>query len=279
MLINGVFEGGGIKGLAYIGAIKFLEERGYQFKYVGGSSVGALCASLIAAKFKAKEMEELVANFDINILTSTKSKKPINKFINGIKYKGLYSLAFFENYLDNLFKTKGYATFRDVKVGEDYLLKIIVTDYKKKKMVIIPTDLGEYNYSKDSFPIAKAVVMSCSMPIVFVPYKIHNNIFIDGGVVNNFPINLFINSSIPTVGFRLNENEKPNLILNTIKNKLFKLNIDTKFSSYNIVDINTKGYKVTDFKIGLKNYKDLIKLGYNSMRDYFYKKTWKNLLG
>lgn len=273
MLINGVFEGGGIKGLAYIGAIKFLEERGYQFKYVGGSSVGALFASLIAAKFKAKEMEELVANFDINILTSTKSKKPINKFINGIKYKGLYSLAFFENYLDNLFKTKGYATFRDVKVGEDYLLKIIVTDYKKKKMVIIPTDLGEYNYSKDSFPIAKAVVMSCSMPIVFVPYKIHNNIFIDGGVVNNFPINLFINSSIPTVGFRLNENEKPNLILNTIKNKLFKLNIDTKFSSYNIVDINTKGYKVTDFKIGLKNYKDLIKLGYNSMRDYFYKKT------
>ena len=272
MYINGVFEGGGIKGLAYIGAIKFLEERGYQFKYVGGSSVGSLFAALLAAKFKAAEMEAIVEGFDINTLTASKSKKPINKFINGIKYKGLYSMAFFENYLENLFGSKNCLYFRDVKLGEDYLLNIIVTDYKNKKMITIPSDLGEYNYSKDAFPIAKAVAMSCSMPFVFVPYKIKDNVFIDGGVINNFPINLFTHSNIPTIGFRLNENEKPNKLINIVKNKIFKTAIDYKLDAYNIVDINTGKYKVTDFKKGLDNYKDLIKLGYNSMRDYFYRK-------
>jgi len=272
MYINGVFEGGGIKGLAYIGAIRFLEERGYQFKYVGGSSVGSLFASLLAAKFKAKEMEEMVANFDINTLITNKSKKPINKFINGIKHKGLYSMAFFENYLENLLGSKNCLYFRDVKVGDDYLLKIIVTDYKKKKMITLPTDLGEYNYAKDAFSIAKAVTMSCSMPIVFVPYKIHDNVFIDGGVINNFPINLFSHSNIPTIGFRLNENEKPSAVLNILKNKIFKIESKIKFDTYNIVDINTGKYKVSDFKKGLDNYKELIKLGYNSMRDYFYRK-------
>lgn len=272
MYINGVFEGGGIKGIAYIGAIRFLEERGFRFKYVGGSSVGSLFSSLLAAKFTSYEMENIVKKFDVNILTASKSKKPIAKFINGIKYKGLYSMSYFENFLDNLLKEKNCSKFIDVKVGEDYFLKIIVTDYKNKKMITIPDDLDLYNYSKDAFPIAKAVAMSCSMPIVFVPYKIQGNVFIDGGVVNNFPINLFSKQQIPTIGFKLNEYAKETSIINKYKSKIFQTNVEYKLDSYNIVDINTGKYKVTDFKKGLENYKDLIKLGYNSMRDYFYKK-------
>lgn len=272
MFINGVFEGGGIKGLAYIGAIRFLEERGFQFKQVGGSSVGSLFSALLAAKYNSYEIEKIVSEFDINILTATKSKKTIAKFINGIKYKGLYTMSYFENFLDNMLDDKNCRYFRDVKVGEDYLLKIIVTDYKNKKMITIPNDLGEYNYSKDAFPIAKAVAMSCSMPIVFIPYKIHDNVFIDGGVVNNFPINLFSSSNIPTIGFKLNEYAKENSFINKYKDKIFKSNVEYKLDAYNIVDINTKDYKVTDFKKGLDNYKDLIRLGYNSMRDYFYRK-------
>lgn len=270
MFINGVFEGGGIKGIAYIGAIRFLEERGFRFKYVGGSSVGSLFSSLIAAKYDSVELESLVKDFDISLLVS--SKKAIDKFINGIKSKGLYDLYRFEEYLDQLLKGHNCAYFKDVKVGEDYLLKIIVTDLKNRKMITLPTDLGEYNYSKDRFSIAKAVAMSCSIPIVFVPYKIHEHIFVDGGVVNNFPINLFSSSTIPTIGFKLNEYAKPDSFINKYKHKLFKTNVEYKLDSYNIVDINTKDYKVTDFKKGLNNYQDLIKLGYNSMRDYFYKK-------
>ena len=155
MYINGIFEGGGIKGLAYIGVIRFLEERGYRFFAAGGSSVGALFSSLVVAKYNSYELEELVKNFDINILLNSKSSKTVEKFINGIKYQGLYSLKFFENYLDNVLKRKGISKFLDVKMGNDYLLKIIVTDLKNKRMVIIPDDLPKYNFSKDNFSIAK----------------------------------------------------------------------------------------------------------------------------
>lgn len=272
MYINGIFEGGGIKGLAYIGVIRFLEERGFRFFAVGGSSVGSLFASLVAAKYNSYELEELVQNFDINILLNSKGKKPIEKFINGIKYKGLYTMKFFENYLDNVLRKRGISKFLDVKMGTDYLLKIIVTDLKNKKMVIVPDDLNKYNYSKDNFPIAKAVAMSCSLPVVFVPYKLQDNVFIDGGVTNNFPINLFKDSKYPTVGFKLNEIvEKPS-ILEKYKNKIFNIKNEVVFSDYNIVKINTGDFKVTDFKKGLSNYQELIKLGYNSMRDYFYRK-------
>ena len=272
MYINGVFEGGGIKGIAYIGAIRFLEERGFQFRGVGGASVGSLFSALLAAKYTSKDMERIIKDFDANILTYSKSKKPIQKFINGIKHKGLYSMKFFENYLNELLVAKNCSKFMDVKVGEDYLLKIVVTDLKNKREIIIPNDLGLYNYSKDAFSIAMAVTMSCSMPIVFVPYRIGKNIFIDGGVVNNFPINLFSNSNIPTLGFKLNEYKSEKNLINRYKDKIFKSNIEYKLDSYNIVDIDTSDYKVTDFKKGLENYKDLIKLGYNSMRDYFYRK-------
>ncbi|HHX00155.1 MAG TPA: patatin-like phospholipase family protein [Acholeplasmataceae bacterium] len=272
MFINGVFEGGGIKGLAYIGVIRFLEERGFRFLHAGGSSVGSLFASLILARYNSYDLEELVKNFDLNILITSKAKKPIQKFINGIKYKGLYTMKYFENYLRNILASRGITTFRDLKMGEDYLLKIVVTDIKNRKMITIPNDLAYYNYSKDNFPVAKAVAMSCSIPIVFVPYKINENSFVDGGVTNNFPINLFKDSKVPTLGFKLSETTKKTSIITKYKDKLFNIKTEVKFDDYNVVEINTAGYKATDFKKGLENYQELIKLGYNSMRDYFYRK-------
>src|SRR5690606_23974013 len=105
---------------------------------------------------------------------------------------------------------------------------------KNKKMVIVPDDLNKYNYSKDNFPIAKAVAMSCSLPVVFVPYKLQDNVFIDGGVTNNFPINLFKDYKYPTVGFKLNEIvEKPS-ILEKYKNKIFNIKNEVVFSDHNI---------------------------------------------
>lgn len=274
MYINGVFEGGGIKGIAYIGAIRFLEERGYKFKFVGGASVGSLFSALISANFTSYEMEELIKNFDINTLLDLE-KKTINKFINGIKQKGLNNIIRFEQYLFDVLSMKNVKTFQDLKLGSDYLLKIVVTDLTNRKMVIIPDELDNYNYSKDKFLVSKAVSISCSIPLIFTPYKMGNNVFVDGGVTNNFPINLFKNSDIPTIGFKLNEVGKLDNFINKNRYKFFKIGEKLELEQYNIVNINTKGYKITDFKKGLANYQELIKMGYLSMRSYFYKNAYK----
>ena len=54
--IDGVFSGGGIKGLAFVGAYQELEKRGYRFKRLAGTSAGSIVAAMIAAGYNSKEM-------------------------------------------------------------------------------------------------------------------------------------------------------------------------------------------------------------------------------
>lgn len=60
LFIDGVFSGGGIKGFALIGAVMELEERGYKFKRLAGTSAGAIIAGFIAAGYSGREIEEIM---------------------------------------------------------------------------------------------------------------------------------------------------------------------------------------------------------------------------
>ena len=65
MYIDGVFSGGGIKGFALIGACAAIEERGFRFKRVAGTSAGSLIAALVAAGYTSTEMASLVDELDL----------------------------------------------------------------------------------------------------------------------------------------------------------------------------------------------------------------------
>ncbi|MFY9422427.1 MAG: patatin-like phospholipase family protein [Bacilli bacterium] len=268
MKINAIFEGGGIKGLAYVGVLRFLEKRGFQFNKVGGTSVGAVFAALIAAGYNSYEIEELVNDFNPKILTSMRGRRS-EKIINGIKKKGLYSIVNFEKYLYSVLKDKKKIYFGSVKRGDEYLLKMVATDIKKRKEVILPEGLIAYGIDPDSFGIAKGVAMSCSIPLFFQPYRLGEHVFCDGGVVNNFPITLFSDDEIPTLGFRLSESplQKAKGIFSKLKKKPLY-----DFDKYNIIRINTFGIKATDFEKGMEKRLDLYISGYNSIRQYFYQR-------
>lgn len=270
MKINAIFEGGGIKGLAYVGVIRFLEKRGFSFNKVGGTSIGSVFASLLAVGFNSYEIEELINEFNINIVTSLRGSK-ITRIANGIQRKGYYSLVNFEKYLYSLHKAKDKVVFRDVKRGDQYLLKVVAMDWKKRKEVILPDALRDYGYDPDQFLISKAIAMSCSIPLFFQPYHLGEHIFFDGGVVNNFPITLFKDDPCPILGFNLNDKLaiKKKSILHYKKKKPLKEG-DLDFNKYNIIYIDTLGIKATDFKKGLEKKMDLYLSGYNSMRKYFY---------
>jgi NTE family protein len=270
MKINAVFEGGGIKGLAYVGVLRFLEKRGFRIQKVGGTSIGAVFASLIAAGYNSYEIEELVNDFNPRIITSMRGSRSA-KFVNGIKKKGYYSIANFEKYLYSVLKDKKKIYFRDLKIGEEYPLKMITTDWKKRKEVILPDGLKAYGIDPDNFPIAKAVAMSCSIPLFFQPYRLGDNVFFDGGVVNNFPITLFSKDEIPTLGFRLGKSPlKTNKLFSKFKKKALKQECEYDFNKYNIIYIDTFGIKATEFEKGLEKRLDLYISGYNSIRQYFY---------
>lgn len=61
---NGVLEGGGVKGIGHVGAVHALEQAGYRFERVAGSSAGAIVAALIAADYHGEEMAQLMKSHD-----------------------------------------------------------------------------------------------------------------------------------------------------------------------------------------------------------------------
>lgn len=65
-MADAVFEGGGIKAVAFAGALKIMEDRGFTWRNLAGTSAGAIIASLVSVGYTAKEIQSLIQNIDYN---------------------------------------------------------------------------------------------------------------------------------------------------------------------------------------------------------------------
>ena len=237
----GIFQGGGIKGLSYIGALLALEENGFKCKKAAGTSIGAIIAGMVSSGYNGKDLLYLIKN--INFLSYL--PKDEKKMKNIIFDKGLYSTNYIENEIRYLLSLKGIRVFKDLKIDNDYKLKVIATDIKKYQPIILPKDLANYQINPDYFPVSKAITMSATYPGFFKPHKIGNKKIIDGGLTNNYPIDVFNINNELVIGFKTqNSNNK------VIKNQLYEIIIDTT------------GYKTLDFSINKDQRIELVRRGY-----------------
>ncbi|MEH7464225.1 patatin-like phospholipase family protein [Bacillus thuringiensis] len=217
MKIDGVFEGGGVRGIAHVGAICALEENGYAWERVAGTSSGAIIAALLACGYTGKELKTIINNADYtNFLTKTwLDKIPlIGKGVNVWFKMGIYKNDFIEQWLEDLLSKKGVTCFSDLPNPDS--LKIIASDISNGNMVIFPDDLPHYGFSNKNFSIAKAARMSSTIPFFFQPVKWktpkwkQSCYMLDGGVLSNYPIWIFDTPNIPrwpTFGFHFVKDE------------------------------------------------------------------------
>lgn len=247
--INLILQGGGIKGLAYIGSLRYFEENNIQIDYISSSSVGAVFGCLICAGYNSYEIEDIINDININIL------KPKRRIKESFKNKGMYSVEEIEKLLDRLLIAKGKKYFKDLKIGNNYKLIIMATMVKNHSLFVLPYDLVKLNINPDSFPIAKAVAMSISVPLIYEPYKINNISFYDGGLIDNYPIWCFENA----VALRIcnDYNFFNSFKRNNRNNKIKEIQIDTR------------GFKAFEFKKGLENKEELFKRGYEALKYNF----------
>lgn len=267
LYINLVFESGGIKGLAYVGAIKYFEENGYRVFMASGASVGSIFAALVISGYRASEIKEIIEEMDAKDLLK------LNTVKDGFKTKGLYNVSGLETKVEEVLSRKGITTFSDVKFGEDYLLKIVVTDSKTKKMVILPDELPLYGFNKDTFKIAKAIAMSCSIPFFYSVYKCDKYHFVDGGATYKFPLELVLDNNRPTYGLKISEDNRfidkvQDIVYKTKKNTR---NLDNEDKKIHIININTLDIKATQFSKGFYKKNELYHAGYISTARYFSK--------
>lgn len=294
MIIDGVFSGGGIKGFAFIGGLQVLEEKGYVFKRVAGTSAGSIIAALVIAGYSSEEIEKLFHDLNIHDFLDRRNgllKIPFAKWLLLYWKLGLYKGDALENWLKKKLADKNIRTFQDVPKGS---LRIIASDISNGKLVVLPDDLLEYGIDPNSFSIAKAVRMSCSVPYFFQPVKIKNGrevtLFVDGGVISNFPMWLFNTDrktrERPVIGLKLSgaESWEPNEVDNAVEmfTALFKTMMNAHDLRYiskkhvdNIIFIPMNGISGLDFNMNEELKDELIQRG--RLYTLNFLKKWNHL--
>src|SRR5271168_2298947 len=96
--VNLVLEGGGVKGIGLVGAISVLEEHGFSFVRVAGTSAGAIVGSLVAAGFTSTELHQLMVTLDYTKFRDASEWEKILEPAKGIDlwfHQGIYKGEYF----------------------------------------------------------------------------------------------------------------------------------------------------------------------------------------
>ncbi len=218
-----VFEGGGVKGIALVGAFSVLEQRGYEPQNMAGASAGAIVAALIAAGYTATELRKIIGELDYDHFKdeSWEDRIPLaGRSLSVLKDLGVYEGEAFLVWMRELLEAKEVRTFRDLVRREDpelryrYKAQVIASDVTERRLLVLPRDAHKLGISDpDDLGVALAVRMSMSIPIFFEPVKFANpqtgreHLIVDGGMLSNFPVWLFDAEEPlwPTFGLKLVE--------------------------------------------------------------------------
>lgn len=198
-----IMKGGGIKGLAYVGALRELEGF-YNFNWFVGTSAGAIAAVLLAAGYTTAELEKELGETDFKeFFDAPFYKLPVNYFADG----GLYTGVKIEEWLNKLLKSKLEQRAQDAqngaRVSDEPTLKQInvhsrVTIYASTEgqdeegKSVLEFDSGDVK--DEDTPAAYAVRCSMSIPYVFQPQSRYGKAVFDGGLQNNYPVLAFLDS-------------------------------------------------------------------------------------
>ena len=194
MRIGVALAGGGLKGLAHIGALKALEELGIKIEYLSGTSSGSIFASFYAMGYTIVEIKEKTMKH-YKMLTQIE-KKPLFKagatyLTSGVaKIEGLIPGENIEKLVKTISKDKNIINMNQIKIP--FAITTVDTISTKeciflsKKVDLIKDDV-EYIYDA---PIATATRASMSFPGIYTPCQYGNYNFIDGGTKDNLPVQI-----------------------------------------------------------------------------------------
>lgn len=174
-----VLSGGGVKGVAQIGAIKALEEFGIFPTYISGTSSGAIVGAFYAAGYDWKEMLSFFRSTNLFSFQNYPLRKP--GIIDSDRFSDVFKKIFSENSFEALKKN----------------LFITTSDLIKNEMVCFHQ--GE---------LIKPLLASAAFPGVFSPIKMNNSLYADGGITNNFPIEPLLAHCDKIIGIYVNPVKK-----------------------------------------------------------------------
>lgn len=186
-----VLGGGGAKGAAEVGVLKVLEKYGIKPDYIVGTSIGSIVGGLYAAGYSAAELETMFQTQEWLTLLTDRSSSLANepyKVVDGVTYifgfpildrqaigLGVMKGSSIEHLLDSMASAKGCKDFASLKIP----FSCVAADIRSGKEVILHEG-----------SVAKAMRASMAIPGVFKPVEIDNHMLVDGGMLNNLPVDV-----------------------------------------------------------------------------------------
>lgn len=325
---NLVFEGGGILGIAYLGVLDYMFRNGWMENMirVAGTSAGAITACITSFNLPFANIKQIVNTLDYNKIPS-KSELDNIKFIpEDIKYGieklfgdinciyrlisnyGWFSTEYFYNWIkevidDQFDFTKKLPPYTFADFKNPYLHK---NNHPFLDLYIVGTNMSMKEskvFSYETTPtmeVAQAVRISMSVPLFFEAVITEeedkfgesiDNVFCDGGVMNNYPLNLFdstefnselhAGTNMETLGVRFTNGLKYNYIDNLLKyiESLLRVSSYIQQQSYESnplnrersIIIDKKDVAPLDFNVTANDstYRFLYHQGYDAARAFF----------
>jgi len=261
-----VISGGSIKGFTSLGCITKLKELDIinNLKVYCGTSIGSVICLLLLIGYEAQQIYQILYEIDLDILIEYD-----NDIIDDSCF-GISTSNPFMNIIALLFKKKNIdpdITFK--KLYELIPKKIIITG-----VCLNDLSLNYFSYEKTpDMSVLLAIRISISLPFVFKPVSYNNKIWIDGGCLNDYPIDIFDNELEKVIGIYTRDNYDTNMlefenkftyIYQVIKCMLksmssYKLDVYKKYTINITVDCGNSSL----FSISNEEKKRMYDMGYN----------------
>jgi NTE family protein len=239
MNVDLVLEGGGVKGIALVGAFTVLEKHGYRVRRVAGASAGAIVGSLIAHGMSGDEMVAVMTELDYARFldpTFLSHLGLVGKGTSAALTKGIYKGQWFQHWIDDQLGGATFGAFRDTDVDPAtaaadpklaYRLVVMASDISNRRLARLPWDYSTHyplgaspDGGTDDRKVSEAVACSMSIPFFYQPHKLayewtqggsteaREAWMVDGGMLSNFPIDAFDRTDgaaprWPTFGIKL----------------------------------------------------------------------------
>lgn len=295
-----VLEGGGILGLAYVGAIKRLEELHVvkRIKTFAGSSAGSIVAALLACGAKSEWLQKKI-HMDYQILKD--DSWGIIRDIKRLVYEyGVYKGDSLLEWMGNLFKElTGNADITFKQVYEKYGNTLIVTvsdlnisdvKYLSHKKIKRSGTQKIISMVVPDMPIRNALRMSMSIPLFYRAVTYEGDVYVDGGLLNNYPLNLFENQMEEVLGLKLLSSDEGSkypmegfmkripisgikeyvtTLINCVRNQALKI-YDVPDAEKVSVVINVGKLSFVNFALSDEEKKYLVENGYIAVDDWMF---------
>ena len=264
--------GGGLKGIAYIGALQALNELGIKPDYLSGTSSGSIFATFYAMGFTPEEMKPRAEQY-YKMLTSL-DKKPIIKA--GVTYAttgvaridGIIPGERISSLVSELATEKGITNMNQININFAVCTVDTITTNEcifLSKECKIKDENVDYIYNA---PVGLATRASMSFPAIFTPCNYEKYNFIDGGTKDNLPVKILKNMGADktlALSFKIDRYEPKEDIFAILLRAVDIFSLEDVRNAQKIADLSVEIDAEGTGLLEIDDFDKLIKIGYDTI--------------